>query len=707
MERRGDIVFDFDVVVFAKFGDGVDARRLADEPAEQVEVVRALVEQDAAALAFPCRAPAAGVVVGLGAVPVGDSPTHAEQVADRAVGAQAFDVLPLGESALLEHAGKDEIGVLLARGFVVVDGLLRFECCHSQGLFNKHMQPALKRELGKLRVSGVRRGDEHGIDRARGDHLLGRVEALAAVLLDALLHGVGAAACGGGISETRDIAEVARVEGGHRPAAADDAEADGGDFVCVFSGIHRGNVALMEGSFIRGTPTDEICGLRTVFVCSLCDAGSSHAQRSARNRIYTTTMSPTAPLTPTSSTMFDHVKSAPPDAIIGLTEAYKADNAPGKINLAVGVYKDAQGDTPTLAAVRTAEHWLVDREPNKVYLGIDGSPGYGKVSRALLFGNDNDLVNDAAAGGRTATFQAPGGTGALRIAADYLGANHAGTTVWLSDPTWPNHPSIFKGPDLGAKTYPYLDSATNALAFDAMTQALQAVKPGDVVLLHGCCHNPTGVDPTPEQWRAIGEMLNDRGALPLIDFAYQGFAVGVQEDAVGLRILTEVCGELIVCNSYSKNFGLYRERVGAMTVVTRCNDSAKAVQSQVKACIRRNYSNPPAHGALVVEHILGSQELTAQWLDELTTMRERIARMRTLLRTTLDTLGITLGQGDNDFIEHQNGMFTMSGLTREQVGPAAQRPRGVHRRQRACECRGDDRAEHAGIVQRDRVGGVS
>ncbi|XAL99012.1 aspartate/tyrosine/aromatic aminotransferase [Phycisphaeraceae bacterium D3-23] len=378
-------------------------------------------------------------------------------------------------------------------------------------------------------------------------------------------------------------------------------------------------------------------------------------------------MAPTPPTTRTSPTMFDSVQPAPPDAIIGLTEAYKADPNPAKINLAVGVYKDAEGQTPTLGAVREAEQWLLANEPNKVYLGIDGSPGYGQRTRDLLLGSASELAQDAEAGGRSATFQAPGGTGALRNAADYLAANHAGAGVWLSAPTWPNHPSIFQAAGLGVKTYPYLDTATNALAFDAMLEALQAVQPGDVVLLHGCCHNPTGVDPSPQQWQAIGELLNERGAMPLVDFAYQGFAAGVEEDAAGLRTLARQCGELIVCNSYSKNFGLYRERVGAMTVVASSNASAKAVQSQVKACIRRNYSNPPAHGALVVEHILGSDELTARWLEELAAMRERVARMRHQLRTSLDERGISLGSGGNAFIEQQNGMFTMSGLTKPQV----------------------------------------
>ena len=365
--------------------------------------------------------------------------------------------------------------------------------------------------------------------------------------------------------------------------------------------------------------------------------------------------------------MFEHITPAPPDAIIGLTEAYKADPNPAKINLAVGVYKDAAGNTPTLAAVRAAERWLLENEPNKVYLGIDGSPGYGRVTRELLFGRGHAWVDDAGAGGRTATFQAPGGTGALRIAADLLAAHCPDASVWLSDPTWPNHPSLFNAAGLGVKTYPYLDPQTNALAFDAMLDALGQARSGDVVLLHGCCHNPTGIDPTPAQWARLGACIHERGAIPLLDFAYQGLAAGIEDDAAGLRTLAQACPEMIVCNSYSKNFGLYRERVGAMTVVAQDNAAAKAVQSQAKACIRRNYSNPPAHGALVVEHILGDAGLTAQWSDELAQMRGRVAQMRGLLRSSLDARGVVLGRGSNDFIEQQNGMFTMSGLTGEQV----------------------------------------
>lgn len=361
--------------------------------------------------------------------------------------------------------------------------------------------------------------------------------------------------------------------------------------------------------------------------------------------------------------MFQSVQPAPPDAILGLTEAFKADVNPDKINLAVGVYKDEQGNTPTLAAVTAAEKWLLDNEPTKSYLGIDGSPGYGKATRELLFGKDSEIVTN----GRAVTFQCPGGTGALRVAGDYLANNHAGTTLWLSNPTWANHHAIFNAAGLPTQTYAYLDSEANALDFDAMIHAFLEVKPGDVVLLHGCCHNPTGVDPIVEQWRQIAQRLKDIGALPLIDFAYQGFATDVDADAAGLREVLTICDEVLVCSSYSKNFGLYRERVGALTVVAADESQASAVQSQVKSAIRRNYSNPPAHGALVVERILSDEALTQQWLDELAQMRSRVNGMRSDLRMALDSRGVQLNAAGNGFIQQQNGMFTMSGLTKDQV----------------------------------------
>lgn len=361
--------------------------------------------------------------------------------------------------------------------------------------------------------------------------------------------------------------------------------------------------------------------------------------------------------------MFQNVQAAPPDAILGLTDAFKADPNPRKINLAVGVYKDADGNTPTLQAVREAERWLLDNEPTKSYLPIPGSPGYDRLTRAMLFGESSDLVD----GGRATTFQCPGGTGALRVAADYLQANHAGTTAWISTPTWPNHPAIFAAANLPTKTYPYFDAKQNKLDLDGMLAALDQAKPGDVVLLHGCCHNPTGIDPTAEQWATIAERLSAKGLLPLLDFAYQGFADGLVEDAEGLRAILDKCGEVLIASSYSKNFGLYRERVGALTIVAQDQQTVETVESQVKLAVRQNYSNPPAHGALVVERILSDPALTAQWKEELEQMRGRINGMRQMLTEQLDQRGVQLSAAGNGFIRQQRGMFTMSGLTVDDV----------------------------------------
>ncbi len=259
------------------------------------------------------------------------------------------------------------------------------------------------------------------------------------------------------------------------------------------------------------------------------------------------------------TTMFQDVTPAPPDAILGLSEAFKADPRPGKINLAVGVYKDANAKTPVLDAVKAAERRLVDTETTKGYLPIDGSPAYAVRVQAMLFGDGHPTVEN----GRAGTAHTPGGTGGLRVAGDYLQQNHPGATLWLSDPTWANHQPIFAAAGLATKTYPYLDRQRNTLDFDAMLAALRDIPAGDVVLLHGCCHNPTGVDPTPDQWRDIAAVLAERGVLPLVDFAYQGFGDGLDDDAAGLRAVADACNELLICSSFSKNFGLYNERVGA------------------------------------------------------------------------------------------------------------------------------------------------
>jgi aspartate/tyrosine/aromatic aminotransferase len=362
--------------------------------------------------------------------------------------------------------------------------------------------------------------------------------------------------------------------------------------------------------------------------------------------------------------MFERIQMAAPDPILGLTEAYNQDANPHKINLGVGVYKDADGNTPVLASVKRAEARVLEQETTKNYKPIPGDPAYGTLVRELLFGSDHAIIK----GQRAAILHTPGGTGALRIAGDYLKTMHDGASLWLSDPTWANHPAVFQAAGLPIKTYPYLDTASNTVAFESMTAALQEVPAGDVVLLHGGCHNPTGVDLTPEQFTAVGRLLTDRKALPLIDFAYQGLAVGLEEDAAGLRALSQVVDEFLVCSSFSKNFGLYNERVGALTIVAASEAAAQAVLSQIKLNVRRCYSNPPAHGAAIVTTILNDSGLRAEWEVELKQMRDRINGMRHFFATTLDEKGVSLSPGGNGFITAQRGMFSMSGLNREQVG---------------------------------------
>ena len=358
--------------------------------------------------------------------------------------------------------------------------------------------------------------------------------------------------------------------------------------------------------------------------------------------------------------MFDSITPAPPDAILGLTEAFKKDSNPRKTNLAVGVYKDAGGATPVLETVKEAERRLLDREKTKSYLPIDGIPEYDAACQELVFGAGHEVLTS----GRAVTAQAPGGTGALRVAADFVAEISPGATVWISEPTWPNHPSVFQSAGLKVASYPYFDPATYGVDFDGMLAAIRTIPAGDVLLLHGCCHNPTGVDLSPEQWRAVAAVAAERGLLPLLDFAYQGFADGLEEDAAGVRIVAEQCPEMFVASSYSKNFGLYNERTGALTLVARTPEAAESALSHIKRCIRANYSNPPAHGGEIVRTILGDPELRRRWEGEVAEMRERINTMRHLFVETLNEKGVTR---DFSFIARQRGMFSFSGLTPAQV----------------------------------------
>jgi aspartate aminotransferase len=358
--------------------------------------------------------------------------------------------------------------------------------------------------------------------------------------------------------------------------------------------------------------------------------------------------------------MFDGLKMAPPDAIFGLTEAFKRDPNPAKINLTIGVYRDAEGNTPILNSVKRAEARLIELETSKSYLSINGSPAYARAVQRLVIGPEHEII----ASQRAATAQTPGGTAALRVAGDLLNRLRPDTRIWVSEPTWANHRDVFSASGLAVGSYPYYDVASNSLAFDSMLAALRELPQGDVVLLHGCCHNPTGADPSPEQWRQIGDVLAERNLLPLVDFAYQGLADGLREDAAGIEELCRPGSELLIATSYSKNFALYNERVGALMVITTSREAAEAAASHAQKCIRANYSNPPAHGAAIVSTVLADPELSAEWESEVAALRQRINGMRQLFVETLTAKGVAR---DFSFIARQRGMFSYTGLTPDQV----------------------------------------
>ncbi len=358
--------------------------------------------------------------------------------------------------------------------------------------------------------------------------------------------------------------------------------------------------------------------------------------------------------------MFEKVVAAPADPILGLTEEFKKDPRQEKINLGVGIYKNEQGATPVLATVKKAEQALVKNETTKSYLGIEGTAEYALAVQKLLFGADSSIIADK----RAKTAQAPGGTGALRIAGEFIKRHLPNAKIWISNPTWANHKGVFGAAGLEIKQYTYYNAASKDKDFAAMVADLNQADAGDIVLLHGCCHNPTGIDPTLEEWETLAKLVAEKQLIPLFDFAYQGFANGVEEDAAGLRTFTQYNQEILVASSFSKNFGLYNERVGAFTLVAGSSETANTAFSQVKAIIRTIYSNPPAHGSAVVTYILSDAQLRAEWEDEVKEMRERIHTMRGLFVATLKEQGV---QQDFSFIERQNGMFSFSGLNKAQV----------------------------------------
>lgn len=357
--------------------------------------------------------------------------------------------------------------------------------------------------------------------------------------------------------------------------------------------------------------------------------------------------------------MFASLKALPADPILGLIAKYREDTNPKKIDLGVGVYKNEAGDTTVLSCVKKAEQYRTDTETSKVYIGPTGSALFNEEMSKLIFGHHKVLLEN-----RARTFSTPGGTGALRVAAEFIASCKAGATIWVSNPTWANHNAVFEAAGLTVKTYPYYDYENKTLDFDGMLAQLKQVSADDVVLLHACCHNPSGMDLTNEQWQQVVEVTKGVGFTPLIDMAYQGFGTGLDEDAYGLRLMADNVKEMIVCSSCSKNFGLYRERIGACTLIAENASSADLVASVLAYVIRGIYSMPPAHGAALVETILSSDELRNEWHSELAEMRNRINGNRQLLVDKLIENGVTR---DFSFIARQSGMFSFLGITPEQV----------------------------------------
>ena len=358
--------------------------------------------------------------------------------------------------------------------------------------------------------------------------------------------------------------------------------------------------------------------------------------------------------------LFAQVEMAPRDPILGLSEQFNADPNPKKVNLGVGVYYDDNGKLPLLACVAQAEKQMVEAPKARGYLPIDGIAAYDKAVQGLVFGADSEVVK----GGRVATVQAVGGTGGLKIGADFLKRLNPSAQVLISDPSWENHRALFTNAGFAVDTYPYYDAERRGVAFDAMLAALGQAAAGTIVVLHACCHNPTGYDITPAQWQQVIDVVKSRGLVPFLDMAYQGFGQGIAEDGAVVQQFLAAGIDFFVSTSFSKSFSLYGERVGALSVVCSSAEEAARVLSQLKIVIRTNYSNPPTHGAQVVATVLTTPELRRMWEEELAGMRARIKLMRSALVDKLTAAGF---KGDLSYITRQQGMFSYSGLNKDQM----------------------------------------
>ncbi len=360
------------------------------------------------------------------------------------------------------------------------------------------------------------------------------------------------------------------------------------------------------------------------------------------------------------ASLLANVEMAPKDPILGVTEIFNADTNPNKVNLGVGVYLDDNAKVPVLHAVRTVEQKLAETAQPRNYLPIDGLAAYNKAVQAVVFGADNALVIS----GHIVTVQTLGGTGGLKVAADYWRRVNPKADAWISDPSWENHRALLEFAGFKVNTYAYYDAQTHGLRFDAMLASLNTIPEGDIVVLHACCHNPTGVDLTMAQWEKVIEVVKARNLLPLLDLAYQGFAEGLDADAAAVRAFAKACPAVFVASSFSKSLSLYGERVGAFSVVTESAEQAAKVLSQVKRVIRTNYSNPSTHGGQTVATVLTTPELRQQWEQELGQMRDRIKTMR---RALVDKIRAQRADFDFSYVVDQRGMFSYSGLTKEHV----------------------------------------
>jgi aromatic-amino-acid transaminase len=360
------------------------------------------------------------------------------------------------------------------------------------------------------------------------------------------------------------------------------------------------------------------------------------------------------------SELFARIEMAPRDPILGVTEAFVADTNPRKVNLGVGVYYDDNGKVPLLECVKRAEAQLVAATLPRAYLPIDGLASYDKAVQALVFGADSDVIGAK----RAVTVQALGGTGALKLGADFIRRIAPDAEVWISDPSWENHRALFEYAGFKVNSYRYYDPAIRGLDFAGMRAALEGIPSGHVVLLHACCHNPTGADLTNDQWNEVIAIVKARGHIPFLDIAYQGFGDGIEADAHAVRAFAAAGVPLFVSNSFSKSFSLYGERVGALSVVAATGEEAARLLSQLKRVVRTNYSNPPSHGGKVVASVLETAELRGVWETELAGMRDRIRTMRSRLTDGLRTVA---PGADFSFVLRQRGMFSYSGLTKAQV----------------------------------------